>query len=77
MRQIALAAILMLALTPAAYAKDAPCRDSHGKFTKCMAPGMAMAPKGATAKCKDGTYSMSQHHSGTCSHHGGVSDWLK
>jgi Protein of unknown function (DUF3761) len=29
-------------------------------------------PAGATAKCNDGTYSFSQHHSGTCSHHGGV-----
>jgi hypothetical protein len=31
---------------------------------------------GATAKCKDGTYSKSTHHSGTCSHHGGVAQWL-
>lgn len=37
----------------------------------------AGAPAGATAQCKDGTYSMSQHHSGTCSHHGGVASWLK
>src|SRR6266699_1660103 len=28
-------------------------------------------PAGATAKCADGTYSVSQHRSGTCSHHGG------
>lgn len=33
-------------------------------------------PPGATAKCRDGTYSFSQHHSGTCSHHGGVAQWL-
>jgi hypothetical protein len=33
-------------------------------------------PTGATAKCKDGTYSKSQHHSGTCSSHGGVAQWL-
>jgi hypothetical protein len=38
---------------------------------------MAGAPAGATAKCKDGTYSMSKQHSGACSHHGGVSNWLK
>lgn len=31
---------------------------------------------GATAICKDGTYSYSQSRSGTCSHHGGVSRWL-
>lgn len=33
-------------------------------------------PAGATAQCGDGTYSYSQHHSGTCSHHGGVATWL-
>jgi outer membrane murein-binding lipoprotein Lpp len=30
----------------------------------------------ATARCNDGTYSFSQHHSGTCSWHGGVAAWL-
>lgn len=34
------------------------------------------APPGATALCDDGTYSFSQTHSGTCSHHGGVARWL-
>lgn len=33
-------------------------------------------PVGATARCRDGTYSFSQHRSGTCSHHGGVANWL-
>src|SRR4051812_47143680 len=33
-------------------------------------------PPGASARCRDGTYSFSQHHSGTCSHHGGVAQWL-
>jgi Protein of unknown function (DUF3761) len=43
-----------------------PCGDWHKD-----AP-----PKGATAKCRDGTFSYSQHHSGTCSGHGGVASWL-
>ncbi|MCL5432539.1 MAG: DUF3761 domain-containing protein [Patescibacteria group bacterium] len=34
------------------------------------------APAGATAICGDGTYSFSQHRRGTCSHHGGVAQWL-
>jgi len=34
------------------------------------------APTGATALCRDGTYSYSKHRSGTCSHHGGVRKWL-
>ncbi len=33
-------------------------------------------PAGATARCQDGTYSFSQHRRGTCSHHGGVAEWL-
>jgi hypothetical protein len=32
-------------------------------------------PQGATAQCRDGSYSFSQHHSGTCSRHGGVAHW--
>ncbi len=34
-------------------------------------------PAGATALCRDGTYSFSQSRRGTCSHHGGVARWLK
>ncbi|MDD5318412.1 MAG: DUF3761 domain-containing protein [Candidatus Pacebacteria bacterium] len=34
-------------------------------------------PAGATAQCNDGTFSFSLHHSGSCSHHGGVSLWLQ
>ena len=36
----------------------------------------AAAPPGATALCRDGTYSYSKHRPGTCSHHGGVARWL-
>ena len=27
------------------------------------------------AVCRDGSHSMSEHHRGTCSHHGGVERW--
>ena len=33
-------------------------------------------PQGATAHCRDGSYSFSQSRRGTCSHHGGVGKWL-
>jgi hypothetical protein len=35
------------------------------------------SPAGAPARCADGTYSYSQHASGTCSHHGGVARWIR
>ncbi len=31
---------------------------------------------GATAKCKDGTYSHAKQHKGACSKHGGVAEWM-
>lgn len=33
-------------------------------------------PEGASAQCRDGTYSFSRNRRGTCSHHGGVARWL-
>ncbi|HYC98460.1 DUF3761 domain-containing protein [Brevundimonas sp.] len=33
-------------------------------------------PAGASARCRDGTYSFSQSRRGTCSGHGGVAAWL-
>jgi Protein of unknown function (DUF3761) len=38
--------------------------------------GSAGPPSGATAVCRDGDYSFSTHHTGTCSGHGGVKQWL-
>lgn len=49
--------------------------NSYGN-TVCRPYTSSSAPAGATAKCVDGTYSFSQHHSGTCSYHGGVAQWL-
>jgi len=34
-------------------------------------------PAGASAECRDGTYSFSENRRGTCSHHGGVKRWLR
>ena len=33
-------------------------------------------PPGATAHCRDGSWSFSEHHRGTCSHHGGVAEFM-
>jgi resuscitation-promoting factor RpfB len=63
---------------PAPVAQDCPNGtyvNSSGN-TVCSPYASTAAPAGATAQCVDGTYSFSQHHSGTCSSHGGVSQWL-
>lgn len=33
-------------------------------------------PEGASARCRDGSYSFSLHRRGTCSGHGGVAEWF-
>jgi len=44
---------------------------------RAAAPSLPAAQAGqATAQCKDGTTSKSQHRTGTCSNHGGVAKWL-
>ncbi len=70
------AAATATAAAPAAKAavtKTAPAAASTKAPT---AAADASDPAGATAKCKDGTFSHSKHHSGTCSRHGGVGEWL-
>jgi outer membrane murein-binding lipoprotein Lpp len=47
--------------------------DGNEVHSPAYAPSV---PAGASAVCGDGTYSFSQHRSGTCSHHGGVAEWL-
>jgi Protein of unknown function (DUF3761) len=67
------------AATPPAGSASAPTSPAT---TKPAAPSSTKPasgntdPTGATAKCKDGTYSKSKSHSGACSHHGGVDQWL-
>lgn len=50
--------------------------NSNGQRIHSPAYSSGGTPAGATAQCRDGTYSFSQHHSGTCSHHGGVGGWI-
>jgi len=53
-----------------------PCGSECASESERPAPSQHSAPPGATALCRDGTYSFSQHRRGACSHHGGVSKWL-
>ena len=86
----AVAAALLLNLS-AAFAYVAPGTtpdeanlSNHNTYTNrdgntVHAPARSLSgqpPAGATARCRDGTYSFSRHRSGTCSRHGGVAEWL-
>ncbi len=58
-----------------APAVPARSRASSGSSTKGT-EGVDANAAGATAKCKDGSFSHSKGHSGACSRHGGVAQWL-
>jgi hypothetical protein len=69
--------------TPGGESSEGECpngtyENSNGN-TICdpYTPENGERPAGATAECEDGTYSFSEHHSGTCSGHGGVKEWLE
>jgi Protein of unknown function (DUF3761) len=59
--------------------------DRHGHYTNSTGQSVhqpakslnGKVPLGASAQCRDGDYSFSQHSSGTCSGHGGVAAWLR
>jgi hypothetical protein len=63
------------AAAPAPSAAPAPA-----PAPRAAAPARPAAPAGEkgppTAKCKDGTLSYAEHHTGACSNHGGVAEWL-
>lgn len=51
---------------------------TNSKGEKVQSPTYySKPPSGATAECRDGTYSFSKNRRGTCSHHGGVKRWLQ
>ena len=68
------AAAAASASTPAAPAATPAPAGAASKSSAAATRGAP--PAGATAKCKDGSYSTSKSHSGACSKHGGVTDWL-
>jgi hypothetical protein len=64
------------ASAPARAAAPAAAAASPAPATP-TSPATAAGQKGPpTAKCKDGSLSYAQHHSGACSDHGGVAQWL-
>jgi hypothetical protein len=77
---VVLAVSLVGGLAAPAHSTVPLCKQGYYKNVdgKCVkSPTKApSAPAGATAKCRDATYSFSLHASGTCSHHGGVAVWI-
>ncbi|MET7607064.1 DUF3761 domain-containing protein [Streptomyces avermitilis] len=63
-------------LAPVAVATDAAAA-SCARHTTGICKANSAHPRGATAKCKDGTYSYSASFRGTCSHHRGVKYWYR
>ena len=56
---------------------ETPTRVAFPRAGPAAAATRTSAPTGASAQCKDGTYSFSAHRRGTCSHHGGVATWIR
>lgn len=80
------AGLLLIAFVAPAITRDLneSNLDRHGYYTNSTGhevhqPAKSLngtVPSGASARCNDGDYSFSEHHSGTCSGHGGVATWL-
>ena len=63
----------------AATSSDAPQKAAPTRARREMPAldgALEVWTDGASARCKDSTYSFSQHRSGTCSGHKGVAQWL-
>lgn len=63
-------------LVPVGAATDAVAA-SCAPHTTGVCRAEAKHPPGATAQCKDGTYSYSENFRGTCSQHKGVRYWFR
>ncbi|MFG2435762.1 DUF3761 domain-containing protein [Streptomyces sp. NPDC048508] len=76
-RGVVAAAVMAGALlTPVAVATDAVAA-SRARHTTGVCKANSSHPRGATAKCKDSSYSYSAHFRGTCCHHRGVKYWYR
>lgn len=73
MAGLAVAGALLAPVVAATPAAAASC--AHHTTGTCRAN--SAHPRGATAKCNDGSYSYSAHARGTCSHHKGVRYWYR
>lgn len=75
MRSLGLALVVAFGLAGAATANESDYYTNSGGHEVHRPEYRRHAPAGATARCRDGSWSFSEHRSGTCSHHGGVAEW--
>jgi len=76
MRALVIGIVAAVALAGAAVANGSDYYTNSSGHEVHRPEHARHAPPGASARCRDGTWSFSEHHSGTCSHHGGVAEWL-
>jgi hypothetical protein len=77
MKKITLGALALFAWVSAAQAASDDYYTNVSGHRTHRPVHTSHAPKGSTARCRDGSYSFSEHHRGTCSHHGGVEAWIR
>lgn len=80
MRSILTAAVALSFLALPALAADpvAPDAAAAGYVAKPGDPANVVEkPEGATALCKDGTWTRTHNHTGACASHKGVHRWLQ
>lgn len=53
-----------------------PAARARHPVTRPGSPRVARAPKGATAHCRDGTWTTQARRAGACAGHGGVLRWI-
>jgi hypothetical protein len=80
MRTILIIAVLCWAFGQISEANAYACNNRHyvnssGHLVHSPSCGNESEPRQHTATCRDGSISYSEHHSGTCSGHGGVAQW--
>jgi len=83
MRFIIASAAILASTCIGQAAPRTKCHDAGGAYVNisghvipdpaCVSPSVHL--QGESAICRDGSHSMSEHHAGTCSHHGGVARW--
>ena len=78
MRAVLALAVCLMMVGQAPKAQAYECNNRHYLNSSghwVHSPTCESEPGHHTAECRDGSVSFSEHHRGTCSHHGGVAHW--